>query len=335
MKIRWMIFLIVLLAGSFLIPNEAFSAWTQAKGHAYNQLTYSYYTSKNKFTTLETKNDVVSGVGKIRKVKVAGFKSTSVTYYGEYGITDILTVFTAVPWKWTKSDDTIKYSGSRGPSGIGDIDFGLRYSLSKNLLGTGVLMSAQGAVKIPKAYEYKNPLEHLSLGDGQYDTTLALLFGRGLGKGYAILNVGYKYRFKNEDSYYFTNAGEELSVSFKPSDQIKVRIDGGYSLTSKLSLRGDIDWTKSVGNASVSDNLLGAYHSAYGGLEEYEDNVLIRDTLALEQDVLSLGVALAYSITPKIQTVLSYDVDVGGVGMFRTKDAGKGASYSLAMVYMY
>ncbi len=107
-------------------------------------------------------------------------------------------------------------------------------------------MSVQGEVKIPEAYEYDNPLFNLSQGDGQYDTTLLLQFGRGLGKGYAVFNIGYKYRFEND---------QFDPETFKPSDEFKMTLSGGYAITSWLSLTGSVDWKDSVGNAEVSDEM--------------------------------------------------------------------------------
>lgn len=316
----------LLLMASIFIYSEAFSAWTQAKGHAYNQLTFSYYKSTKRYTTIQyDENDVYQGIGDVYTEDAAKFTAFSITYYGEYGVTNKLTVFTSVPWKRTDSEDTKRYAGERGPSGIGDIDLGLRYKLSDNLKGTGWLMSVQGAVKIPEAYDYGNPLTHLSLGDGQYDITGTLLFGRTFAKykGYVVVSTGYKYRFENNEYY-----------SFKPSDQIKLFIGGGYAFEPKVSLRWTIDWTKSVGNASVSQELLVDSYK-YGILARSDDHVLIRETLNLESDVLNVGVGLAYNITQNIQTVLSFNMDVDGFGWFESKDAGKGRTYSLALVYMF
>lgn len=323
---------VIFLAGSLFMSNTVLAAWTQPKGHAYNQLTWSYYVTKKKFTTVKTGyevtetgvSDVITGTGGgVKRVETAKFTSEKITYYGEYGITDTLTIFTSIPWDRQFSDDTVQWAEERGPSGIGDINLGLRYNLSPNLAGSGVVMSLQGEVKIPEAYKYGNPLTHLSLGEGQYDTTLALLFGAGLGKGYAWLNAGYKYRFENEKYY-----------AFKPSDQIKVSFGGGYAVTSWLSIRGLIDWTKSIGNASVSQELISASYST-GGEPRGQDNVLIRDTLGLESDALSAGVDLAFNITQQIQTVLSYTTDLDGIDIFETKDYSLGETFSLALVYMY
>ncbi len=325
MNKKALLVLTILLVAGLFITKPVFAGWTQAKGHAYNQLTYQYYFSDHKYSTIET-NDFgeITGVGKNHRTTQAEFESYSLTYYGEYGIIDTLTVFTAIPYKWSESNDTIKYSGDNGPAGVGDIDFGLRYKLSDNLFGTNTLMSLQGTVKIPEAYSYGHPLEDLSLGDGQYDGTLALVFGRGFGKGYGILQLSYKYRFENN---------EYEPITFKPSDQIKVFIGGGYSIGPKLSLRGSIDWAKSIGNADVSRELVRLNASKYGGILDHQDHMVIRDTLGLEQNTFNLGVALAYSFTPQIQSVVSFNRDIGIFDLH--KDAGQGNTYALAMVYTF
>lgn len=327
MNRRTWIVVSLIIGGILLISSNAYSAWTQPKGHAYHQLTFSHYVTKDKFTTIETDDEGViidtdSGVERIGQPE---FVSQKVTYYGEFGITDKLTIFTAIPYDWQESDDTIRYAGDSGPSGVGDINLGLRHSLVGNLFNTGLLMSIQGEVKIPEAYNYGNPLTHLSLGDGQYDATIALLFGKGYNRGYAWANIGYKFRFEND---------EYDPMTFDPSDQVKVSFGGGYPLTSWLALRGIVSWTKSVGNASVSDELV-RQNWKYGGIAVHEDEVIIKDSLGLEPDALSAGVDLAFTIKPQVQVVLSYNKDFEGFGYIGSKDWSQGQTYSMAFVYMH
>ena len=279
-KRTWII--VLLLIGSILISSNAFSAWTQAKGHSYNQLTFSYYVTDHKFTTIEHDVDDHGEIGAItnpngtnHREPQAKFESQKVTYYGEYGITDKLTIFTAIPYDWQTSDDTIKYAGESGPNGLGDINLGLRHSLVGNLFNTGALMSIQGEVKIPEAYDYGFPLTQLSLGDGQYDATIALLFGRGFDWGYAWANIGYKFRFEND---------EYDPITFDPSDQVKISFGGGYPITSWLAIRGIVAYTAAVGNADVSEALIRENYK-FGGIAEHGDAVLIKDSLGLEANV--------------------------------------------------
>jgi len=316
------VFSIVLISIIF-ISSDSFAGWTQPKGGMYNQISYAHYTSSRKYTTLETKEGVTTGnlISDKERIRTAKFQSYTFTYYSEYGITDTLTVFASIPfWKAIESDDTIRYSGSRGPSGLGDIDVGLRYNLFKNFLGGP--LSLQGAVKVPVP-EYENPLRDLHLGDGQYDVTTALFWGVGLGKGYAWILPGYKYRFENTQYY-----------PFKPSDQIKVMLGGGYAITPKVGMRLLIDWAKSVGNASVSEKLIIANY-AYGGRAYQKDTVLIRETLVLEPDILNVGASFVYKIKPNIDAVLSYNVDLGGFWIFQTRDSGVGEAYTLALAYSF
>ncbi|MBI5050312.1 MAG: hypothetical protein HZC11_05430 [Nitrospirae bacterium] len=220
-----------ILISIIFVSSDSFAGLTQSKGHSYHQLTYGYYISNQKYTTVP-----LGGDNEHRDA--AKFRAKSITYYGEYGLVDTLTVFTSIPWKEFKSDDTLKYADRNGPSGIGDIDFGLRYNLTNNFIGGP--LSLQGTVKIPEAYDYGYPLSHLSLGDGQYDATLALFYGKGFNKGYAWLNAGYKCRFENT---------EYKPMTFKPSDQIKVSTGGEYNVFPIMSVGWVIDWTRSVGNA--------------------------------------------------------------------------------------
>jgi hypothetical protein len=318
MNKKILILLVILLTGSLFITGQAFAAWTQGKGHAYNQLTYSYYYSKHKFSTIEE-----SSKGDPKKIEQPRYIDYKLTYYGEYGITDQFTVFLTVPYAWVESEDVLKFAAERGPSGTGDINLGFRQKLSDNLFGTGILMSFQGTLKIPEAYEYENPFTHQSLGDGQYDGIAAIVFGKGIGKGYVVVNTGYKYRF------------EQIDWHFKPSDQFTLRIDAGYGIIPKLSLRGNLEWAKSFGNASISQSIRDANVKTGGSYGE--DEKIIKDSLTLEPDTINVGLALAYSITSQIGAVISYNTVISGIGdgIFSSKDTGQGDSYGVAVTYSF
>jgi len=323
---RRIIAVLLILCGSIFISHEVFAAWTQAKGHSYNSLGLSYYKTTSKWTTLHRDADenLISTSGETFKNQEEEFDSTKIGYYGEYGITDTLTGIISLWWDWQRSNDTMRYANADGPSGIGDITVGLRYNLTQNLLGSGTLMSLQGEVKIPEAYDYKNPLFYLSQGDGQYDTTLLLQFGRGLGKGYAVFNIGYKYRFEND---------QLDPETFKPSDEFKMSLYGGYAVTSWLSLVGGLDWRDSIGNADVSDELVARSYET-GLKKSTARSELIRDTLAIEQDELSGNIGLQFNITPKVQTVISYTRDFAGGGYFRTSNNAYGETVAINLVYI-
>ena len=315
--------------------GNAFSAWTQPKGYAYNQLSFSYYVTDEKWTTLGLDDDgeVIDLDVDVEKTDTEKFTSSKISYYSEYGIIDKLTFFFSGGYDWQESDDVKKFTEENGPSGIGDINLGLRYHLKDNILGSGILSSAQVEFKIPEAYDYGNPNTKLSLGDGQYDATFALLFGKGFNKGYAWLNAGYKYRFENK---------ENDPITFKPSDQVKVSFGGGYPLLSWLSIGGLVEWIKSVDNAEVSDELL-VDNYATGGKTWHGDTVVIKDSLGLEPNALSVGVDLIFDISkfvpvmketfPSKSIVVSYNRNIAGFGAFKTEDYSLGETYSIAFVF--
>lgn len=318
MKKKMLAIAVMFLTGSLFMPDTTFAAWTQQKGHSYQQLTFSYYSTDERFSTVRStvikEVETITGLGGTERESQTKYEAYSLTYYGELGITDTLTILATVPWKrFTSKSDT------PGTSGIGDIELGLRYNLSKNLFGSDLLMSLQGIVKIPEAYKYGSINLNSSLGEGQYDTTLAVLFGKGFNKGYAWLNVGYNYRFEN-------NKNDPLV--FKPSDQVKILIGGGYNITPLVTLRGFLDWTTSVGNASLSRELIGSSFFAVES-DALREHVLIRKNIGLEPSFLNVWVDLVVRITPNMQAFLTYSRDVAG------RDSSIGQTYGTGLIYIY
>lgn len=305
------------LAGLVFISSNASAAWTQAKGHSYNQLTFSHYKTVEKFNSLgydrgglgATVNSLHAGT---HRTPSEEFTSTKISYYGEYGLTDKITVIASGGWDWQKTNDAQKYSDADGPSGIGDIILGVRHKLTDNL-GAGVLSSVQVDLKIPEAYDYRDPVIYQNLGDGQYDVTGKLLFGRGFNWGYTVLSAGYKYRFEND----------QIGLNFKPSDQMLFSISGGYNAFPWLSIRGNLDYNKPVGNAKVSEEM--RINSIPPGLDWHQDVVLIKDTLSLEAEALSGGLGLAFTVASGTQVVVSYSTELYG------RDASIGQTYSIAL----
>jgi hypothetical protein len=310
-----------------IAARQVNSAWVQPKGSLYNQITYSYHSSDQKYTTLGffKTGELISLDSDNHKEPAPEFTAHVITYHGEFGITDQVTVFTRIPWIKTSYELVQSFSGEDGPDGIGDIDLGIKYLISDNLMDTGTLLSAQGFLKIPEAYEFNDPVTSVSIGEGQYDIEFDLLFGKDFGRSYAILNAGYKYRFENK---------EFDPVTFKPSDEIRVMIGGGFDINSKLTIRGSLDWTKSVENAEVSDALIMSSFSR-GGKAWHGDTVLIKDTLGIEQNILNIGLALQYNVSERIGATIALNKDIKGLDFIGTKNAADVSTFSLALSYLH
>ncbi|MBI5666049.1 MAG: hypothetical protein HZC49_13325 [Nitrospirae bacterium] len=374
-----MILAFSLLAGCIFISSNAIAAWTQAKGHSYNQLTLSYYSTAEKFTTIEKFEEekvlqpsgselTVHEEGDIRRTdakpfrnKEESFTATKMSYYVEYGLLDELTFILSGGYEYVKSNDLRTQGNSCQlhkltgddvcTAGVGDIILGLRQKISNNVAGGP--LSVQLDVKVPEAYEYDNPVINQNLGDGQYDALLKLKYGHGFSWGYAVLDAGYKYRFENT---------QLDPLTFKPADTVIVSISGGYNATPWLSIRGKIDWDKSVGNAEVSDDLVKFASDTIvtKPAGERGKNVVILDTLGLKKDSLTAGLALAFTVAKNMQLVASYDwalghscTDDGGflntgalkntcfffknedMGPLRASNSSIGSTVSLALAYSH
>ncbi len=186
-------------------------------------------------------------------------------------------------------------------------------------------MSVDAKVKIPAAYDCETPLQNQNLGDCQYDTQLSVVFGRGFGWGYAILDLGYKYRFES------TEFGQ-----YKPADVLVMRIDAGHGLSKNLWLRGNLSWSEALDNAEVSDEFINNAGKKYVGFDTGTSiDKIIKDSLGIESDSLSVGLALAYTVNPNVTLVFGYDTGLKGWGHFESKNAGIGKTYSFAGVYSF
>ena len=338
---RTVVLMSLLLAGCIFISTDAIAGWTQAQGHSYNQLTLSHYKTVEKFTTIK-KYDAVENVSKSSEIKSIHskpyknkeeeFTATKLSYYMEYGLLDDLTFIFSGGFEYVRSNDILAQSGDDDDvHGVGDIILGFRQKITNNLAGGP--LSAQLDIKVPEAYEYKNPVHYQSLGDGQYDALLKLKYGHGFSWGYAVLDAGYKRRFENNQ------LGD---YSFKPSDTVVVSLSGGYNATPWLSIRGKLDWEKSTGNARVSDDFA-VYAHDYGVLKDHDSAFMILDTLGLEKDSLTAGLALAFTVAKNMQIVASYDWTFDGKGPCDECDFGKfgssnssiGETFSLALAYSH
>jgi hypothetical protein len=342
---RKIVLMSLLLAGCIFISSNAIAAWTQAKGHSYNQLTLSHYKTIEKFTTIE-KHETVEGFSKSTDVKATHekpyrneeeeFTASKLSYYVEYGLKDDLTAIFSGGFEYVRSNDILNNTEDTDEvSGVGDIILGLRQKISDNVAGGP--MSVQLDIKIPEAYDYDIPVDFQSLGDGQYDALLKLKYGRGFSWGYAVLDAGYKYRFANvlqDDS--------EAYVSFKPSDTVIVSLSGGYNATPWLSIRGKLDWDKSIGNARVSEDFV-TYYAPDGMSDETGKTVMILDTLGLEKDSITAGLALAFTVAKNMQIVASYDWTLDGTGpfkdwnfgAFKSSNSSIGETLSIALAYSH
>lgn len=156
-------------------------AWTAPRGSIYAKASYGASSANTQFGFDGGKKPVVEGLTDYP------FTDRSIYLYGEYGLTDEITVTGMVPFKRVIVHDRLFLYKS---TGIGDLAVGARWRLynQDNWIG-----SVSGSVSLPTGYhrDFQPPL-----GAGQMDVAVAANVGRSLWPlpGYATATVGYQYR---------------------------------------------------------------------------------------------------------------------------------------------
>jgi len=207
------------MCSASLLPQSAFAgAWTGPAGAAYNKFGVNYFTSDQQF---DENGDLVDAR--------AEFTDTNFTYYGEFGVGDDLSFLISMPYQSLESVPDV--GNSIDNSGVGDIDVGARYNLLKEDWG---LVSIQGLIKIPEAYDQD---DELPLGDGQYDYEMRFLYGRSLWPRPFYFGLEGGYRWRADD----------------PSDEWKYLVEIGFTASETWFFRSKLDGTTSAKNADTQE----------------------------------------------------------------------------------
>lgn len=199
--------------------------WTLKQGKTYNKPAVNYFVGDSIFGTQQEGFD--------------RFEDLNFTFYNETGITDDLSFILSVPIKEIirRDRNAAGVIAARRTSGVGDIDLGLRYNLSKG----PIVVAVQGLVKLPYAYNANNPLP---LGNGQEDFEGRLQLGRSFGKsGYVVVEAGYRIRFgAPADEFRYL---VEYGIDVDKSTYVRTKLDG------LLSIRNDTPQVAINGNPTL------------------------------------------------------------------------------------
>lgn len=267
------------LISIMLIPGISFAgAWTAPKGQTYNRLAINSYYSDEIF---DSSGDTLPMSDNKE------FSDRNISYYMEHGILDQLTLIFSMSYKFLDSEDDTQKIKSYSFS---DIDLGLRYRISKGKYG---VLSLQGLVKIPEAYD---DTEAISPGNGQYDATLKLQYGRSLYPvipGYFNLEAGY--RFRDEE----------------PADEFLYLVECGVDITKKIYGRIKYDVTLGMDNADNDTNT--------GG----------NPSFSIDYDLAKVDLAFGYKLTDKWAIELETLKEVSG------KSVSKGITYTMAVSFIH
>ncbi|BBO84993.1 hypothetical protein DSCO28_55590 [Desulfosarcina ovata subsp. sediminis] len=234
--------LVVGLSLIFSSGNVLAGAWTFEKGKSYHRLEANLFYSDENYDVDGDRTDMDAG---------GDFQDTHLKYYLEYGISDETTLIASLYYKYLIREDDYRKDETWG---FGDIELGLKQRLWQ---GHGGVLSTQGLVKIPEAYDDD---DDVPLGDGHYDGEIRLLYGQSLWKlfpGYCNVEVGYRWRegdAKDQIRYVI-----ELGSDFGQRWYGRVKLDG------TAGLYDDDDLFDDYGNPAATSNYdLGKLDTAIG-----------------------------------------------------------------------
>ena len=311
------VFFAALITALFITaPDAALAgAWTMNQGGLYTKLSYNRYVTDSIFGP---------GGGRNALPNKAKFYDNNVTFYGEYGLTDRLTLSASLPYKNLRSSywrdyeeddqDKREYVVKRYHGG-GDVEVGLKYGL----LQTPFVGAVQFLYKNAGLYTSR---ETVMPGNNQSDYEVRLLAGKSLWPfpGYCGAEVGYRFRTK------------------APSDEFKYLLEFGMDITQKLSLRLKLDGTKSMHNAqrvSAPKPQRSAYVDEETGQVIVAQNTSVTSaasgnpSLGLSYDLGKVETALNYKFTERWSGEVAYTTYPYG------KNISPGRMYSIGIVYYF
>lgn len=202
MNIKPLFFLIFILAS---ININAQSGWTKAKGQLYSQVTVSYFSSNRYFAT----NGNLFDSGN-------NFQSQSLLLYGEYGITDRLTGLANIPLVQFNS-----FSNTDIVAGVGDIQLGIKYALSKEF---PLAISFEAAIPTSDGIQFAQAKEvneigireeiNLPTSDGEFNLWTTLAASKSMANGNTYGSLFASFNMRTQGFSHQVKVGAELGHLF-------------------------------------------------------------------------------------------------------------------------
>lgn len=249
----------ILIIFLFTFVNFA-GGWTQKKGSGFYKLDFRYLPGKAVYNDDGEKFNLT-------------IKDISLGFYGEYGITNSLTLFANwLPFQKIDSTSNLNSGLMNEISGVSDGGVGLRYLLHN--FGSSVL-SGVARLNIPIGETETDG--NLWLGTGEWNQTVGLEFGHSFYPIpiYTILNL------------YYRNKSEGFS------DELIWGIEAGYLFNKNLAVSGKFHGLNTLNNGDKNK---------FGGFAIYSNN----------QKYFAYGIQLIYKPNSGIGFTAGYESGGGG-----------------------
>ncbi|SHI49834.1 hypothetical protein SAMN04488096_102124 [Mesonia phycicola] len=263
--------LLAIISVFFVFQNN-YAQWTKEKGNGYYKLSAwslvadEHYTSSGEIDPNATRGNF------------------TLSFYGEYGITDKIDVITYIPF-FTRIYQNTQVSGTNGNvlqdgeavNSIGDIDLGFRFALLKK---KKIAISSTIKFGLPTGKDKAGSDGSFQTGDGEFNQLLTL-------------NAGSSYKLFEKRSYAKAYLGfNNRTNNF--SDEFHYGAETGIKLWDKFWLLGKLNAVKSLKNGSLSAQ------NTQGSI--FANNV----------EYVSVAVEAAYYITKKLGVSFTYATAISG-----------------------
>ncbi len=227
----WIPFLLLLL----MLPavGLAQSGWTRARKGLFLKTDISFFSAKNYY----------NGNGNL--LVTNRFNQFNLSFYGEYGLRDRLTLIAQAPLLRLN-----KYETTRSVIGQGDLQLHLKYRFTGNKLPVAVSFGADMPTGRANASAEDKALPgvfiNLPTGDGEFNFWTTLAASKSFGKFYATLYGSYDLRTTYDGKRFrdLVQFGGELGYHPVPklwiNAKLRTQLSLGQSQHPELSfIRGD------------------------------------------------------------------------------------------------
>ncbi len=280
--ISWVIHLALPGGFLFLIQSaEAQSGWTKGKGELFSRVGYQYFSSGSYYN--------LSG----NEMNTNEFIQHSVALYGEYGLTDRLTIL--LDWPAFKSH---RFESTETIHGVGDMKIGAKYAISKKIPISLTVLPELPVARANRFAQNENPAFgsiNLPTGDGEFNVFTILAGSASFYPLPVYTNVFFAYNFRTEY--------DGISLS----DQLLYGIEIGGKVFDIAWLKGGIRFQESLDQsdevisfirgegteyASISFGLYVPIRSGWGVDINYFDylDLLVSRKNIYDAPVFSLGI---------------------------------------------
>jgi len=233
--------LTLLVCGTAAIPDARAQGWTQPRGHGYYKLGIRHVSATRFYEP--------GG----NTIPIPTLRTYTVSFYGEHGLTDRLTLVAYVPFydritlnRQVGRESGFEFFEGDAVSGIADADLGLRIGLVQN---RPTVVSAGFKVGLPLGRDEQE--NGLLTGDGEWNQTVTLGAGHSFypAPAYAKAAAGFNNRTRGY------------------SDEVVYLVEGGYTFRQAVTLAVRIQGVASLKNGD--DAVLGGTGGLYANNQQY------------------------------------------------------------------